>query len=75
MKTRYHFIHFINTGDRWFCINNKSGAVLGEVAWYPAWRQYIYEPYVDTVYSVGCLNDIAAFLDQISKTVPNRGKR
>ena len=63
MKTDYEHIRFIKFADRpktpaWTCVNKRSGDELGEVRWYPAWRQYCYFPTVQAVYSVGCLNDI-----------------
>lgn len=39
-------------------INISGNYVLGVVRWYTAWRQYVFEPVSDTVYSLGCLEDI-----------------
>ena len=70
MKTRYEFINFIKTKDKpktsvWSCRNNRGGEELGIIEWYPAWRQYCYFPTVQAVYSVGCLEDINAFIGQL----------
>ena len=67
MKTRYKYIHFTKITDKpktseWACRNNKSGAVLGHVRWQIGWRQYIYEPITEAIYSAGCLLDIADFI-------------
>ncbi len=71
MKIKFIFIHFVKIADKpktsvWSCRNNKSDSELGRVRWYPAWRQYIYEPACEAVYSVGCLEDINDFIKQLS---------
>ncbi len=71
MKTQYKFIHFIKKEDKpktsvWSCCNNRSGGELGIVKWYPAWRQYCYFPTIQAVYSIGCLDDIKEFIQEIS---------
>ena len=43
--------------------NRHHGDVLGQVRWYPNWRQYCYK--IDTIwYSASCLRDIADFLER-----------
>jgi len=71
MKTHYTYIHFDDysgtkqkTG-RWMCINNQHGSWIGEVKWYPGWRQYCFHPASDTVFSQGCLQDICDFITQL----------
>lgn len=39
-------------------INNTYNNVLGEIKWNPKWRQYCFYPTNETIFSVGCLNDI-----------------
>ena len=68
---RYKFINFIKKADKpktsvWSCCNNRSGEELGEIKWYPAWRQYCYFPTVQAVYSVGCFEDINHFIRQLT---------
>ncbi len=70
MKTKFEFIHFVKIADKpktsvWSCRNNRSSGELGTVAWYSAWRQYIFEPSGPSVYSKGCLDDIAGFIEQL----------
>lgn len=48
-----------------FCRNNKSGANLGVIRWYGAWRQYCYFPAVEGIYSAGCLDDISEFIQDL----------
>jgi hypothetical protein len=73
MKIDYEYLHFKRLMDdsgkskttKWSCCNKKSGGELGIVKWYPGWRQYCYFPTVQAVYSVGCLKDIAEFIEQL----------
>lgn len=72
MKTEYKYLHFIKTGQKaktsvWSCRNNHSAVELGEIKWYPAWRQYCYFPAARAVYSAGCLEDIRDFIGQLQK--------
>jgi len=49
---------------RFAVTNRKSNDVLGVIVWYGPWRQYAFAPTTEyaTVYSPGCLRDIADFL-------------
>lgn len=49
------------------CINNKSSYVIGQIKWFPSWRQYCFYPFGYTVFSKGCLNDITDFINEISR--------
>ena len=70
LKLRYEFINFQERHDVvsrttkiYACCNNRSGAELGDVRWYGAWRQYCYFPTAQAaVYSAGCLRDIDQFI-------------
>ncbi len=71
-KFKYQFIEFVLLEEKpktevYGCRNNSSHEKLGEVKWYSAWRQYCFFPetYIEAVYSIGCLNDIAAFMEQM----------
>jgi len=73
MRTKYRFIEFL-PGDfpendehqGYVCFNRKANFPIGNVRWYAAWRQYVYYPAVDTVYSAGCLQDIAEFVRAVN---------
>jgi hypothetical protein len=39
--------------------SKSSGVVLGSIAWFGRWRQFCFHPKADTVFSIGCMNDIA----------------
>jgi hypothetical protein len=43
---------------------NRGGEQLGVIRWFGRWHQYVFEPSGHTVYSAGCLRDLADFLDQ-----------
>ena len=67
MITKYKWIEFdeIPNPDKktrkWDCINT-SGEHLGDVLWHTGFRQYSFEPDLNpTVFSAGCLRDIAEF--------------
>lgn len=64
----YRHIHFMDLGNRrWSCHHTKSGAVIGEVEYYPHWRQLCFAPAEGTIFSVDCLADIQDFIEQQKK--------
>ena len=64
MKTTYKYIWFLSTGkQRWDCLNRKHGEKLGDVNYNGRWRQYVYSPVNQAIYSAGCMRDVAEFLD------------
>jgi hypothetical protein len=82
MKSEYKYIRFIETSvpegwttKGWELTNRKSGDTLGWVHYEAHWRQYVFEPSGNTIYSTGCLTDIAEFLSEANtqqkkKTAP-----
>jgi len=48
----------------WQVRARRSGDLLGRIAWNAPWRQYIFDAQPMTVYSAGCLRDIATFIDR-----------
>ncbi len=60
---------------RWHIRNRNSGATLGVVEWYGAWRQYIFTPqqFADIVLAASCLDDIARFLERMN--AEQKGKK
>jgi len=73
MKTDYQYIRFakrveLSKTSVWDCINKSGEYKLGDVKWNAGWRQYCYFPlptYNQFIYSVGCLKDIAGFIEQL----------
>jgi hypothetical protein len=47
-------------------MSKSSGEVLGRIGWYPQWRQYVFNPCSETIYSAGCLKDIKDFIDKLA---------
>ena len=43
---------------RYAVLNNRSGDLLGEIAWYGSWRQFCFFPEQGTVWNNGCLADV-----------------
>jgi hypothetical protein len=48
-------------------VKGNNGAVLGQVKWYGAWRQYTFCPWPDTIFNKGCMEDLCAFLNRENK--------
>ena len=69
MKTRYRFIHFVQSSNGpWACHNNKTGDLLGVVHFYHLWRQHVWrQSGPEGVFSADCLQDIADFIGQLDK--------
>ena len=63
----YQYIHFKVLDDTrkttvWQCLSNRSNDCLGLVKWYGPWRQYCFFPFGETVFNVGCMNDVCDFI-------------
>lgn len=64
------YVSFIDEGPspsgktrRWSVRHRKGGGLLGEIAWYGSWRRYCFFPRGDVIFSAGCLEDIAEFIE------------
>jgi hypothetical protein len=72
MKTKYKWIEFEKMSDEpeaWECRNHKSDDLLGVVEYYNSWRQFVFNPYLESlIFNFGCLEAIADFLKQLNKT-------
>ena len=46
-----------------------NNALLGEVQWYGAWRQYVFAPtqIVSTIWSHDCLTDLSSFIQLLMR--------
>lgn len=70
----YQYIEITDVSDlfperkthTWEVTNKSSGAYLGIIEWYSAWRQYCYTPGGDygarLIFSASCLDDISGFI-------------
>jgi hypothetical protein len=66
MKTRYKYIYFEEQEKlHWFCRNNKTSSLLGHVTFYKHWRQWVFTPELDCIFSADCLADIHDFMGQL----------
>ncbi len=68
MQTRYTHIHFAPyaNGSTWLCLTNRAGDLLGTVELYQPWQEHCFYPEPGTLYSAGCLDDVAHFLRQLN---------
>lgn len=72
MQTEYQYIKFEELPElatpktkHWRCTNKKHGSVLGWVCWENGWRQYVFNPEMNCIFSTGCLKDIIHFVEQV----------
>jgi hypothetical protein len=72
MLTRsYEYIVLVFVGDspsgktQIWRVETKYGDLLGVVRWFGRWRQYTFWPSSETLYSAGCLSDIADFIGSL----------
>ena len=62
---QYKYIEFCSVPmirNVWACYNRKHRTVLGGVEWSSAWKQFVFQPERDCVFSADCLRDIQDFL-------------
>lgn len=60
--------------NKWGVRHKDSDTLLGKIAWYNPWRQYVFEPEMCTVFSAGCQHDIGNFLDKLKEQCKLRKK-
>ena len=46
-------------------VNIKHGNILGVVKWHPHWRKYCFFSEGDTIYDIGCLDNIKDFIQDL----------
>lgn len=65
----YKYITMIKTEDKpktsVFEVFSKHDDLLGEIKWFPNWRQYCFFPEDGCVFSKGCMVDINDFIKQL----------
>jgi len=52
---------------QYLILNNRTGVRLGEIEWYPNWRQFAMTPVFNSIWSAGCLADIQDAIAKISE--------
>ncbi len=72
LKTKYKYITF-HERDKdlqgkifWECRNKRVGGILGEIEYYPDWRQWVIAFDNLCVFNHSCLTDIAEFLKALN---------
>ena len=45
---------------KWFIHNEKE--CIGEIKWNGGWRQYVFDPVEDTIWSWDCLKEVHEFI-------------
>lgn len=45
---------------------SRDSALLGNIKWHGAWRQYTFLPEPNTLFSAGCLADVQDFLSSLN---------
>jgi hypothetical protein len=50
-----------------FEVQDRHLGTLGRVRWFGRWRQYVFYPERDCLFSAGCLRDLASFLEDLMK--------
>lgn len=73
MNTEYKYFYFelmtalgSDKKQSWFCISKGGRFPLGVVKWFSDWKQFCFFPEEETVFSVGCLNDVIDFINQLN---------
>ena len=59
--------HIISGKPVFSIVNNHSGDEIAEVCWYATWKRYVVSVNDSTVFDVGCLKSIIAFIEKQPK--------
>jgi hypothetical protein len=43
--------------------NNNSNVIIGQLSFYNAWNQYVFESAPDCIFSASCLRDVIDFIE------------
>ena len=60
---------------RWEIKSNSNGGLFGWIRWYGPWRQYCFFPCEGTLYNVGCMAPLIAFLSDAQKEYKENAAR
>ena len=55
----------VDGNERTFIVYANDNSILGYTAYYNRWKQVVFQPQANTVYSAGCLTDLANFLESL----------
>ena len=64
------FMEFDKAGDTgkteiWNILSKSSGFILGKIKWYGPWRQYCFFPSGNSVFNIGCMDDIKKAITEL----------
>lgn len=62
---RFNLIRDTGKTQLYEVVSAHRGTVLGRISWYGPWRQYIFEPELDTIWNKECLQDLVGELDRL----------
>ena len=65
MKSKWLKFRLTSKGyktSHWSVENKIDNEHLGFITWYSQWRQYCFMPDTNTIYSQGCLREVADFI-------------
>ena len=48
-------------------LNRRTGVLLGDITWYPGWKQYVFGSLAASDWSSDCLANIIEFLNELNK--------
>lgn len=70
LKTKYKHIEFLEAEKKpktsvYLVKNHQTGDRLGVVFWHSPWRQYVLRPFLETLWSRSCLDDVSDFINQL----------
>lgn len=54
-------------GGHWHVKSKSGGAFLGTIEIERRWRQFVFVPSVNSMFSWDCLRDLALFLDELNQ--------
>lgn len=52
-------------------VGNNNGMKLAFIKWQSGWRRYVFMPFPDTIFDVGCLGEIADFINELMEARKN----
>lgn len=68
IQSKYLAFDQIGFTGKTFIYNVVSKAIgykLGQIRWYPKWRQYCFYPATNCIFNNGCLSDIQRMIAQL----------
>lgn len=68
IKSKYmEFDKIGSTGktDIYNVLSKSSGFILGQIKWYGAWRQYCFWPSPNSIFNIGCMDDIQTIINEL----------